>query len=160
MPLISAFGPTRQKEDCESGASLGYVSRFFPQIGKISVNKRPAEAAECLAQLFPISPRFSRLVSEPFVCSLRDGCEPGDKQVTCLPFTEVMAAKPLAQMCQTVTMPRKKGGKKGAGQGANVLGKRVECFGSKSVRGRERVYIRLLALAPHLPSLESPVLAF
>jgi hypothetical protein len=57
--------------------------------------------------------------------------------VTRLPFTEVMAAKPLAQMCQTVTMPRRKE----LSREANVLGKCVGSVGSKSVRGRERVYI-------------------
>lgn len=76
--------------------------------------------------------------------------------MTRLPFTEVMAAKPLAQMCQTVTMPRKKGAVKGGQCVGEVRGIR----GFQECQGQGACLHRLLALAPHLPSLQSPVLVF
>lgn len=67
-----------------------------------------------------------------------------DMQVTCLPFTEV-TAKPLAQMCQILTVP----GKKGAGRGATVLG---SVWGvSVPMRSGQEVCLRTL-LAP-VPTL-------
>lgn len=70
--------------------------------------------------------------------------------MTCLPFTEVMASKPLVQMCQTVDS----GWQEGSWQRSDYEGKCVGCVGPNTV-GAGSVYTDAVSLGSSSGALPS-----